>query len=75
MVHFAGILCPELSAPLNGRVATDQLLSVGAVANYSCHDGYILVGDMNRRCEDKNRGTSGVWSGSVPECKGLYLMD
>lgn len=75
MVHFAGILCPELSAPLNGQVATGQLLSVGVVANYSCDNGYILVGDVNRRCEDMNRGTSGIWSGSMPECEGMYPMD
>ena len=64
------IICLELSPPLNGSVEVSaQLLGVGTAATYSCDQGYILVGETARTCEDAN-GAIGVWNGSMPSCEG-----
>eukprot|EP00118_Oscarella_pearsei_P023342 m.278886 g.278886 ORF g.278886 m.278886 type:complete len:1499 (+) comp40615_c0_seq6:5702-10198(+) len=52
------LTCPVLSNPANGKVAVD-----GAVATYSCNQGFHLESYFNTRyCFGK------VWSGSEPRC-------
>ena len=61
--------CGPLSKPDNGDVVLNAGTKYEAVANYSCNDGFQLVGDTSRIC--KNTGT---WSGVQPTCakKGYY---
>lgn len=60
------ILCDELSDPENGRVTLSGR-TPNSVANYSCNEGFVLVGPSSRRvCED-----TGLWTGAEPECIGM----
>ncbi len=68
----AEILCSQLSSPVNGVVTINsQVYSTGVVANYTCHPGYILVGDETRTCEEQYWGTVGTWTGQTPYCQGI----
>ena len=72
--HAVIIRCQSLTEPTNGEVSISAgthgvNLGVGAVATYSCSNGYGLVGQDTRTCVI-NRGISGIWSGSEPTCEG-----
>lgn len=41
----------------------------GSVANYSCHDGYFIVGDTQLVCD-----SNGNWTGQVPTCHCKYSV-
>ena len=41
----------------------------GTVANYSCADGYELMGEQNRTCL-----VDGTWTGAEPICTGTYYL-
>ena len=58
-----------LTAPDNGTVNTPSGTTFGETAEYSCNDGFNLIGAANRRCQE-----SGLWSGSEPSCiiKGKF---
>lgn len=43
---------------------------VGAVIQYKCPIGHMLVGDTNRTC-----GKEGFWSGIAPSCKCEYFLE
>ena len=58
--------CPELSAPENGKVHVEGR-NPGDRADYSCNDGYQLVGVAWRRCQ-----TNGKWTGEAPTCRSMY---
>ncbi len=66
-------VCPDLPTPTNGEsvgynnMGTMNNRPVGAVATYTCTDGYMLVGNMTRDC-----GSDGEWSGSAPTCEGAW---
>ena len=48
----------------HGRLETsDPNMEYGAVASYSCHLGYEIVGPATRVC-----GGEGAWQGGEPEC-------
>ena len=68
------ILCQGLPPPSNGHVLlSNETLDVGTTATYSCDPGYVLAGGTTRTCDDRNRGTTGTWSGSVPMCEGIHI--
>lgn len=55
-------VCPDPGTPTYGfKIGTDY--SVGAIVEYSCADGYSLVGSSSRTCQ-----LDGTWSGSLPQC-------
>ncbi len=69
------IRCQQLTHLTNGEVSVSigtlgVNLGVGAVATYSCSNGYGLVGQVTRTCVSDG-GSSGIWSGSEPTCEGL----
>ena len=43
----------------------------GAIATYTCNQGFLLNGDFIRTCGD-GMGTMGSWSGSAPSCDGEF---
>jgi hypothetical protein len=51
-------VCEDLPHPAFGSVAVE-----GDEAQYSCDEGYDLVGDAARQCLSDLR-----WSGSAPSC-------
>ena len=57
--------CLLLEDPENGRVNVSDGAVSGAVATYTCDEGFVLDGPDSRRCDNE-----GMWSGSQPECKG-----
>ena len=62
------IECPNLSNPANGRVSLNGI-TVGSLATYECDPGFVLRGNERRSCL-----STGRWSGSDPECVGMYTM-
>ena len=43
------------------------------VATYTCDTGYGLSrGDATSTCGGDGSSTSGIWSGVVPTCEGMY---
>ena len=54
--------CDDPGTPLNGNRQLN-LTTFGSTVEYSCNDGYELVGRQQRRC-----GGSGRWAGSLPVC-------
>ncbi|XP_064476715.1 sushi, von Willebrand factor type A, EGF and pentraxin domain-containing protein 1-like [Ornithodoros turicata] len=57
--------CSNLTAPENGSV-TFTTTAVGAVATYTCDEGYVLQGPATRKCS-----SSGEWLYSAPICIGV----
>ena len=58
------IKCPYLKFPETGQIDLSST-SIGGLAEYSCHGGYLLAGDQERTCLPE-----GEWSGAEPECVG-----
>ena len=68
LVMFSiGPECNKLVSPENGKV-TYSSRSIGSYAQYSCNDGYYLVGVTSRKCE-----VSG-WTDKAPICKRKYNL-
>ena len=63
IILIADADCSTLDDPRNGQVVLTGVV-VYATASYSCNKGFVLVGDVSRRC-----GCDGRWSGSAPICK------
>ena len=68
------INCGLLPPPSEGQVAytpspvTGLETGLNAMANYSCSEGYDLIGDMIRTCQ-----ANGEWDGAAPTCMCEYI--
>ena len=60
--------CRDPGTPANGNRI---LLSTTyrSTVMYSCKFGYKLKGEQSRTCE-----ASGSWSGTLPVCEGVYIL-
>lgn len=59
------VMCPNLSAPENGLIlSTQKYYHFGDLVSFQCDFGYIMSGSSSLLCT-----STGVWNGSVPECK------
>ena len=66
---FIVIDCGEPMTITNGRVLYSTTFK-DSLANYTCNDGYTLVGgDSQIRCTGY-----GKWVGQVPDCAGKYTI-
>ena len=64
-VSLAAVInCGDLSDPSNGQVTLTGT-TFGSTATYECDSGSILVGSLERTCQD-----DGNWSGTDPTCDG-----
>ena len=62
-----GITCDRLRDIPQGRVSlSSSVLVPGTRATYTCVDGYELVGDKARTCQE-----NGEWSGREPRCRRM----
>ena len=59
--------CFTLTDPMHGQVNLTQAV-FGAVANYSCKGGYILMGPTSRTCQ-----SNGNWTEDAPLCQSKPL--
>ena len=59
-------MCPGLSAPENGSVSVSKGEDVGSIATYTCDEGFKLVGQSTRSCQE-----NGAWDGTEPLCIGI----
>ena len=64
------ITCDDLSDPANG-VVDQPGNDVGTVSSYTCNEGFLLVGDETRICQE-----DGEWSGNAPicECESFFFQ-
>lgn len=62
-------ICPQLAAPLNGRML-GRSLRVGHEVHFICDAGFRLVGSETRACRH-NR----TWSGTQPFCRSEVGQD
>lgn len=62
------ITCPPLPNPADGSVEVLDN-TPGGRANYSCNQGFVLVGELSRVC-----GTEGEWQEEQPSCQGLKQL-
>ena len=61
---LAGVVCPNLENPPNGRVSLPAEPVFGDQATYTCNGGLVPdSGNTTRTCE-----ANGQWSGSEPTC-------
>ncbi|XP_006039104.1 complement receptor type 1, partial [Alligator sinensis] len=58
--------CALPEDPENGRVIIIDLLFESRV-NYTCNEGYVLVGQLQRHCEVSGKRVA--WSGDAPTCQ------
>jgi hypothetical protein len=57
-----GYRCNSLNAPVNGYVNVHNF-QVNATANFSCKNGFALIGNPNTICQSNS-----LWSSSPPTC-------
>ncbi len=61
----AAVSCEDPGLPVHGQRVLSEL-RFGGIANFSCDDGYKLLGNPSMRCL-----ASGNWLGRVPSCEGM----
>ena len=59
-------VCPDPGKPLKGKRHGNNFKN-GSIITFTCNSDHELIGNNTMRCED------GVWSCSVPLCKGMVL--
>ena len=64
---FSAGQCPNLPNPSNG-IVTLSGRNLGSTATYKCNDGYKLIGEDKRTCQN-----DATWSGREPSCKSKYF--
>ena len=65
--HISVTGCSKLTAPNNGAKSTDET-GDGSIVEFTCDQGYTLIGDSSIMCSDGN------WSGNVPVCAGTVIV-
>ena len=64
----AAINCGNPSTPTNGQPTLSNT-TYNSVVTYACDVNYTLLGSDSRTCQ-----SDGQWSGSVPQCKSMFLQ-
>lgn len=67
-IYIGGTLCSTLTAPLYGQVSV-KALTPDSCANYTCNEGFTLIGDHIRVCLH-----SGEWTGNTPTCQSMIYI-
>ncbi|XP_032073620.1 complement receptor type 2 isoform X2 [Thamnophis elegans] len=61
--------CGHPGEPENGRLIVSEDFLFGSTLNYTCEEGYKLIGDSSIKCA--LNGKSVKWSGKLPECQPI----
>ena len=72
MHSCVGVHCDSLHDPHNGRVATSSITpgtDLGSIAEYSCDEGYSLVGPRTRMCQ-----ANGQWTEDSAICECMQRL-
>ena len=56
--------CPELSAPLHGRLSCTDGIRIGSQCTTTCQHGYRINGNAHTTCQLNER-----WSSDLPRCE------
>ena len=59
------VSCGSLSSPTNGSVTITEV-TFGALANFTCDEGFNLIGSSSRQCQ-----ANGNWSGNDTSCESM----
>jgi len=70
----AVVQCPALDEMSNGLIdysenSTDSF-RFGAIASYSCQEGFAVVGNNRLTCSVNGTSTLGIWDSTPPVCSG-----
>ena len=77
-VH-AAITCSSLTDPINGTITYSGVISengthaFNVIANYTCDDGFALVGNNTRTCTGDGSSTTGAFDGVASTCESKCL--
>jgi hypothetical protein len=70
LIFSAEIECPPPLPPLNGRVAEQRAYKVGAMVQYECDPGHVIMGQPILVCQ-----SDGIWSAPPPYCEfQIYFL-
>ena len=61
------VVCGSLDSPENGLITINNI-TLGSIATYSCNEGYNIMGNEVRTCQE-----NGSWSGEDPVCQSEYV--
>ena len=74
----SAIMCPDIVDPMNGQIDfspdAQAPFDFGTLATYSCDNpGWRPNGgDVLRTCEGDSSSPIGSWSGTAPNCVGMF---
>ena len=70
-----------MAAPSSGSIDFGGVSSDGnsnfafdVVANYSCDNGFSLIGNSSRTCTGDGSSTTGAFDGAAPTCERKRLL-
>ena len=65
----AVVRCGVLPNQENGQVSIEDPPAYRTLANYTCDDGFLLMGESSRTCQ-----LNGLWSGMPPLCARKSML-
>ena len=65
MFFLLVVSCGSLSSPTNGSITITEV-TFGALANFTCDEGFNLIGSSSRQCQ-----ANGNWSGNDTSCESM----
>ena len=65
MFFLLVVSCGSLSSPTNGSITITEV-TFGALANFTCDEGFNLIGSSSRQCL-----ANGNWSGNDTSCESM----
>ena len=79
-IHFKVYVgqCEDPNVPRNGSVHSNHgkngTFQFGAIVQFVCNVGFILVGSPSIQCVLGNSSNESVWNASTPICQGRPIL-
>nr|XP_060628834.1 complement receptor type 1 isoform X4 [Anolis sagrei ordinatus] len=64
--------CGNPGEPENGRLLVSGDFLFGSTINYTCDEGFKLIGESSRQCEVSGRKVA--WTGGIPLCQSISCL-